>query len=167
MRLSNFLQNGFVCLDLRTCIDPPDEEEYDRERYVQKVKEAVIGDVVDLFDATGRVDNRNKLFLDLWNREKKACTAVGNGIAIPHIRSKKVKDVMIGFARSLEGVEFDAPDGEPVHFLIVVVGSSFQPDLYLKVYRQVAEMFRFDGVRNLLHETWSVSDVYRMFDGNY
>lgn len=165
MNLSPYLRNGFICLDMQTRIDPPEEEEYDRDQYVMQVKEAVIREVTGLFVETGRVDSSNKLFTDLWNREKKASTAVGHGIAIPHVRSKKVKDVMLGFGRSFEGFEFGAPDGERVHFVIVIVASAFEPDLYLKVYRQVAEMFRYDGIRAALEETWSESDVYRLFDG--
>jgi len=167
MRLSTYLRNGFICLDLSTHVEPPEEEDYDMGQHVMRVKEAVLGEVTDLFQETGLVDSRNKLYRDLWNREKKAGTAIGHGIAIPHIRSKKVRDVMIGFGRSAEGFDFGAPDDEKVHFIIAIIGSSFKPDLYLKIYKQVAEMFRYDGVRSALYETWSDSDVYRMFDGNY
>lgn len=167
MQLSTYLKAGFICLDMLTSVDPPDEEDYDQNQHVMRVKRAVLTEVTDLFEGTGRVDNRNKLFTDLWNREKKASTAVGHNIAMPHIRSKKVREVMIGFGRSHEGFEFGAPDGEKVHFIIAIIGSAFEPDLYLKVYRRVADLFRYDGIREQLYETWSESDVYRMFDGNF
>ncbi len=165
--MSNYLRNGFICLDMQTRIDPPEEDDYDKDGYIARVKKSVITEITELLYATGRVDNQNRLFNDLWNREKKASTAIGHGIAVPHIRSKKVRDCMLGFCRSIEGYEFDAPDGERVHFFIVVVGSAFEPERYIKVYKEIANMFRFDGVRAALHETWSESDVYRIFDGNF
>ncbi len=167
MRLATCLQRGFIRFELETNIEPPEEEDTGRQAYVTEVKKAVIGELADLLAETGHVGNRNKLFLDLWNREKKAATAVGNGIAIPHIRSRQVKEVVLGFARSYEGYEFDAPDGEPVHFFIVIVGPSYDPKLYLKVYKEVAKMFRFDGIRERLFDAWSEGEVYRLFDGKY
>jgi len=165
VRLSPYLQKGFIRFELETRVDPPEEEDYDPIKHVARVKEALIGEIADLLSATGHVANRNKLFLDLWNREKKASTAVGHGIAIPHIRTRQVKDVLLGFARSTEGYEFAAPDGEKVHFFVVIVGPSFDPDMYLKIYKAVAEMFRYDGVREKLADTWTEGEIYRLFDG--
>ncbi|MFH1279815.1 MAG: PTS sugar transporter subunit IIA [Candidatus Eisenbacteria bacterium] len=167
MRLSPYLQRGFIRFELEARVDPPEEEEYDRAKHVQGVKEAVIGELAGLLAATGNVGNASKLFKDLWNREKKASTAVGHGIAIPHFRTQQVKETILGFARSHEGYEFDAPDGGKVHFFIVVAGSAFEPEQYLKIYRGVAEMFRYDGIRERLFETWTEGEVYRLFDGKY
>jgi len=167
VRLSPYLQRGFIRFELESRIEPPEEEDYNREKYVLEQKEAVIGEIADLLAATGRVGNRNKLFLDLWNREKKASTAVGHGIAIPHIRTQQLKEVVLGFARSFEGYDWASPDGEPVHFFVVVVGSSFEPESYLKIYKAIAQMFRFDGIREKLFDVWSEGEVFRLFDGKY
>ena len=167
MRLSPFLQKGFIHFDLDVHVDPPEEEDYSEEKHRTEVKKAVIGEVARLVARTGLVGNESKLFLDLWNREKKASTAVGHGIAIPHIRSKQMRDVVLGFIRSSEGFDFDAPDGEKVHFFIVIVGSAFDSDLYLKVYRQVSQMFRYDGIREALFEAETEGEVFRLFDGKY
>lgn len=167
MRLSPYLQQGFIRFELETRLDPPEEEDYDWEKYVAGVKQAVIRELAGLLAETGLVGNANKLFLDLWNREKKASTAVGHGIAIPHIRSRQVKDVILGFARSREGYEFAAPDGEKVHFFIVIVGPAYDPDRYLKIYKAVSGMFRYDGIRERLFEASTEGEIFRLFDGNF
>ncbi|MFH1681982.1 MAG: PTS sugar transporter subunit IIA [Candidatus Eisenbacteria bacterium] len=167
MRLSPHLQKGFIRFELETRVDPPEEEEHDREKHVSRVKQEVIQELAGLLAGTGLVGNPNKLFLDLWNREKKASTAVGHGIAIPHIRSRHAKDVILGFARSSEGYDFDAPDGEKVHFFIVIVGPAYDPGAYLKIYKAVSQMFRYDGIRERLFEAWTEGEVYRLFDGHF
>jgi mannitol/fructose-specific phosphotransferase system IIA component (Ntr-type) len=167
VRLSPFLQNGFIRFDLDVRVGPPEEDEYNEEKHLLDVKKAVIEEVARLIAQTGLVGNESKLFLDLWNREKKASTAVGHGIAIPHIRSKQVRGVVLGFIRSREGYDFGAPDGEKVHFFIIIVGSAFDSDLYLKVYRQVSQMFRFDGIREALFAAETEGEIYRLFDGKY
>lgn len=152
---------------METHIEPPEEEDYDHDRYVQRVKEGVIRELSDLLVETGHVANASKLFRDMWNREKKASTAVGHNLAIPHIRTQQIKDVILGFARSTDGYDFGAPDGEKVHIFVVIAGSSFDSETYLKLYRGISEMFRFDAVRERLFEAWSEGEVYRLFDGKY
>lgn len=169
MRMSSYLRDGFVRLELEADVPPPvgEDGEVDRERHVREVKQAVLDEITGLFDATGNVDNRKRLFEDLWNREKKAGTGIGNGIAIPHVRSKKVRTTMLGFARSTAGYDWDAPDGKPVRTFIAIVGPSFDSDLYLRLYKEIAAMFKFDGLRKQLEETWNEHEVYQLFDGNY
>jgi len=167
MRLSPYLRDGFIRLELETEVPAPDEDDFDRDRYVRDVKLAVLEEIVGLFDATGNVDNRKRLLEDIWNREKKAGTAIGNGIAIPHVRSKKVRKPMLGFGRSSTGYDWGAPDGRPVQTLVAIVGPTFDPELYLRIYKEVADLFRFDGVRSQLEETWNEHEVFQLFDGNF
>ncbi len=167
MRLSPYLRRGFVRFELGT--KPPKLEETDLEpsRYVRWVKEQIINELADLLYATGNVSNRSKLFTDLWNREKKASTAVGRGVAIPHIRSKQVTEPVLGFVRCDKGVEFDAPDGEPVHYFVVIVGASYRPDLYMGIYKALAQIFTSDRIHETLEEVYVVGQIYRIFDGVY
>ncbi|MBD3162753.1 MAG: hypothetical protein GF346_10235, partial [Candidatus Eisenbacteria bacterium] len=75
MNLARLLKPELIKLEMETT--PPVEEERDeipRERYVWRIKEAVLGEIADLIAAGGRIGNRNRLFTDLLNREKKAST---------------------------------------------------------------------------------------------
>src|SRR5262245_33989401 len=109
MRMIQLLRKGFVCLELDFPEVEPLEDEQHRKRWVREQKEAVIRELVRLLDRTGRVNNKSALFHDLWNREKRQGTAIGMGIAIPHVRTLQVRQPLLGFARSSDGVAFDAP----------------------------------------------------------
>jgi PTS system fructose-specific IIC component len=53
-----------------------------------------------------------------------------------------VKEMVMAFARSTEGVEFFAVDGRPVHLVLVVVAPPYDDALYLKIYREMAGLLK-------------------------
>jgi mannitol/fructose-specific phosphotransferase system IIA component (Ntr-type) len=54
-------------------------------------------------------------------REELAGTGVGDQVAFPHARLAGLERPVLGFGRSLEGVDWDAPDGVPVHLVFLVL----------------------------------------------
>ena len=81
MQLTRYLRPAQVKLDLETRNDPEREAEVSPQRYLASLKESVLAELADLLDASGKVGNKSKLLTDLINRERKATTAVGKGIA--------------------------------------------------------------------------------------
>ena len=49
----------------------------------------------------------------LLERERLGSTGIGDGIAIPHAKSKSLESLFMGFGRSRKGVDFEATDGRP------------------------------------------------------
>ena len=107
---------------------------------VERIREGVIAEITDLFQVTGEVGNPRRLFRDLYNREKRAVTAVGQGIAFPHVRTLQVKSFLMAFGRSSEGLPFDAPDGAPVHLFFAMAAPPYDDKTYLRVYRSLATL---------------------------
>jgi PTS system nitrogen regulatory IIA component len=61
------------------------------------------------------------IFEALCEREKLGSTAIGKGVAIPHVRLVGL-DTMVGFFTRLERpIPFDALDGDPVDLLFVLL----------------------------------------------
>ena len=160
MNISRYMSESLIKLEMETVIDPP-EEEQSVERWRQQSKALILFELVDLLDTTGRVGNRNKLLQDFVNREKKATTGIGHGIAIPHIRSKHASEFMLGFARSSVGYDFDSLDNEPVHMFFVMASPPYDDSLYLKVFKALAEMLQYDTFRDELMSVWSPGEILR------
>lgn len=78
--------------------------------------------------------DRELLFEVLLAREKSGSTGVGDGIAIPHVRSPVVlavdrPSVTLGFLR--QPVELAAIDGKPVHTVFMIVAPTIRIHLSL------------------------------------
>src|SRR3990170_2725663 len=98
-RLTRYIKPPQVKLELDTAAPREVPEGWSQDRFVWSVKERVLSEIVDLLDASERVSNKSKLLTDLTNRERKDTTAVGDGIAIPHVRTMQAKEFTMCFAR--------------------------------------------------------------------
>jgi len=165
IRLTRWLKPPQVRLELSTRTPDETPEGWSRDRLVWSVKEPVLGELADLLETTGRIVNRTKLLTDLVNRERKSTTGIGEGIAIPHVRTMQAREFAICFARSTPGVEFGAIDGAPVHFFFAVVAPPYDDKLYLETYRSIGELFRAEGARKALLEADSEHEIIRIIGG--
>jgi PTS system nitrogen regulatory IIA component len=97
------------------------------------------------------------LILDmLMNRESLGSTGLGKGVAFPHGRSLAVKELTLLFARSTEGVEFDALDKKPTHlFFLIIAPPQDKENLYLQVLGHLVEVIKSAPVRKRLNEVAS------------
>ncbi|MEQ8763699.1 MAG: PTS sugar transporter subunit IIA [Planctomycetota bacterium] len=160
MRLPRYLKAEWIDLDLPTRPDPEVEEW--TPRLVQKLKEQTISDLVDMLEASGKIGNPTKLKNEMSLRERKAPTAIGQSIAIPHVRSMQAKEMVIGFARCAVGLPWDAPDEVPVRIFIPLVAPPYDDKLYLLVYQRLAEVLLEDWTIDALLEVEEPGEVIRI-----
>ena len=96
-------------------------------------KESVLRSVVETMRLPEEVD-RNFLLRVLLAREEMASTGVGEGIAIPHVRSPIVLHVarpMISLCFLDKPVDFGALDGQPVYALFTLISPTVRAHLHL------------------------------------
>ncbi len=96
-------------------------------------KFSVLQAVVDLMSLTEDVD-RSFLRQILLSREALGSTAVGNGIAIPHVRNPIVLHIsspMVSLCYLKHPVDFGALDGRPVHILFTLISPTVRTHLHL------------------------------------
>jgi PTS system nitrogen regulatory IIA component len=96
-------------------------------------KESALREVVQLLRLPGEVD-REFLLRVLLAREALASTAVGDGIAIPHVRNPVVLHIdrpAISLCFLDQPIEFGALDGLPVHTLCTIISPTTRAHLHL------------------------------------
>ena len=165
------LSSESMRFELHTTLEPESPpEDFDPEdgRNVERIREGVIAEMCELLDAAdGSIGNPNRLYRDLLNREKRAGTAIGDGIAIPHVRTLQARHFTMAFARSREGLPFLAIDGRPVHLFFAMVAPPHEDRTYLKVYRSLATCLlqpeTIDGFMQAesANEAWTALDAFR------
>lgn len=74
-------------------------------------------------------------------REQEFGTAVGNGLAIPHVRLKGISRPVLVFARSAAGLDWNAPDGQPVHYIFLLVTPADAQDVHVQILSSIAKAF--------------------------
>jgi mannitol/fructose-specific phosphotransferase system IIA component (Ntr-type) len=161
MNLARLVCPGLIRIELATQMPLEPEEPYSQERFLWSVKEAVIGELADLLAVSGRIGNVNRLRNDLVNREKKATTGLSDGFAVPHVRTREAREFILGFARSSSGIAFGSLDGQPTHLFFPMVSPPYDDQLYLRIYKQLAEAVTFRGARQKLMEARDEGEILR------
>ncbi len=101
------------------------------------------------------------LLLDmLVNRESLGSTAIGKGVAFPHGRSLAIQELTVLFARSADGVDFNALDSKPTHlFFLIIAPPQDKENLYLQVLGHLVELIKSAALRKKLMEVKTFSEL--------
>lgn len=93
---------------------------------------------------------RSNVYDALFAREKMGSTGLGLGIAIPHGRIKGLKEARGAFFRLDSPVQFDAPDGQPVNLVFVLLVPEAASEHHLQLLSELAQMFSDKNFREKL-----------------
>jgi nitrogen PTS system EIIA component len=106
---------------------------------------------------------RSNVYDALFAREKMGSTGLGLGIAIPHGRIKGLKEARGAFLRLATPVQFDAPDGQPVSLVFVLLVPEAATEHHLQMLSELAQMFSDKAFREQLTAAPDAAAVYALF----
>ena len=106
---------------------------------------------------------RSVIYDALFAREKMGSTGLGLGIAIPHGRIKGLKEARGAFFRLAAPVPFDAPDGQPVDLVFVLLVPEAASEHHLQLLSELAQMFSDKTFREKLAAAPDTAAVYALF----
>jgi nitrogen PTS system EIIA component len=104
---------------------------------------------------------RASVFDSLFARERLGSTGLGHGVAVPHGRIKGLERACAAFARLAQPVAFDAPDGQAVDLLVVIVVPEQATQQHLDILAEVAQRLSDANVVNALR---TETDALRIHD---
>jgi PTS system nitrogen regulatory IIA component len=94
-------------------------------------------------------------------RERQGTTALGCGMAIPHVFVDHVPSAHLVVARSVAGVPMRAPDGKPIRLFFCIVACEAARGEYLHMLKTIARVARDAYWRRYLEK---VASAARIFD---
>lgn len=106
--------------------------------------------------------SRNIVFDSLFAREKLGSTGLGQGIAIPHGRIKGLKTAIGAVVRAQNPIPFDAPDGENVRLIFVLLVPERATDEHLQILSELAQMFCDKPFRESLFGAATAEDMHQL-----
>jgi PTS system fructose-specific IIC component len=161
--LHRHLREESILLDLDERLDIPDDLEDASVRTKTEFKKQILKVLVELFEASGAIVNPSKCLTDLVNREAKATTGLGGGMAMPHVRTLQAKEFIVAVMRSDRGLYFNSLDGQPVHVFVGMVGPPYDDKTYLKMMSTVAKAMKEELLLPLVMESWTPSQIMGEF----
>ena len=123
------------------------EEEHIAVGFSADTKENAIRKLADLMIRTHHLDvDRKEFVTGILEREAKSSTCLGEGLAVPHgILAEGTSMVgVMGISRN--GLNFDTPDGKPVHCMVLLATPESERDRHLQVMAGLAGSIGQDPV---------------------
>ncbi len=77
---------------------------------------------------------------EAWEREGTMPTGLPNGIAIPHARVEGLAKPVVALARTLDGVDFDAPDGSRAKLIFLILTPKGDSSAQLEILSGIARL---------------------------
>ncbi|MEE8149548.1 MAG: PTS sugar transporter subunit IIA, partial [candidate division Zixibacteria bacterium] len=127
-------------------------------------KDGVIEELVDLINDSNMVSDREMLLKDIKDREELVTTGIGYGVAFPHAKTKSVKGIVIAFARSNQGIDFEAIDHKPVHLFFIIAAPEDAIGAHLNVMSRLSYLMKSEENRQKLMTVTSPGEVLELID---
>jgi PTS system nitrogen regulatory IIA component len=109
-----------------------------------------------------KVTSVEELLQVLLDREKLGSTGIGEGIAIPHGRLKKLKKFFISFGRSVKGVDFDSIDRKPSQLFFLVMAPENSAVDNLKLLSRIVTLLKEPSFKKRLMEAPSRKELFKV-----
>ena len=124
--------------------------------------EAVIGELAEAMSTNRFVSNPSALVEAAMERESVLSTAVGNGLAFPHVRGVEGGGLTLALGVSKKGFKYDAA-GTIVHLVFFSVIPVAVSPFYMRLMAVLAEAFSKESNRDALLEAKSSAELWKAF----
>jgi PTS system nitrogen regulatory IIA component len=126
-------------------------------------KRDVLVALADNLAQAPQVKNREELITEILKREELMSTAIGRGIAIPHVRLSSVTDMVMSVGISRRDIlDFQVLDDEPVRLVFMIAAAYNQHAYYLQTLSFFSARLKSRHLREALLNTTTTDEVYRL-----
>jgi fructose-specific phosphotransferase system IIA component len=123
MKLTEFLKPEFCVMDLKS-----------------GNKEAAIRELVSVLEASGKIRDKEDFIRHIMERERLGSTGIGKKVAIPHAPTQSVEGLVVAFGRSINGIDFQALDGNEVNLIFLLGTNPGELGTYLKFLATLSKL---------------------------
>ncbi len=127
-------------------------------------KKDALDKMVALMAKSGKINDVETYRKGVYAREEESTTGIGEGIAIPHCKSKAVSRPGLAAMVVNEGVEFDALDGEKVHLIFLIAAPDTEDNVHLDVLSKLSVLLMDENFTASLRKAESVEEFLQVID---
>ena len=110
-----------------------------------------------------QVKMSNELAVEILKREELMSTAIGRGIAIPHVRLSSVTDLVMSVGISkCDIIDFQAIDDVPVRILFMIAAAYNQHEYYLQTLSFFSSKLKNKELRDALLAVNDPMEAYKL-----
>ena len=127
-------------------------------------KKEAIEVLVDLMDKEGYLNDKEEYKNEVLKREELSTTGIGDGIAIPHGKTKAVKCAGLSSMVVKDGVDFDSLDGNKANLFFMIAAPEEANNLHLDVLARLSTILMDEEFRNTLINAKDKKEFLKLID---
>ena len=124
-------------------------------------RDGAIEELVSSLDKAGKLEKSDGKAITraVIKRENEASTGMGKGVAVPHVKHKAVKDVVVAIGQSEAGIDFSALDKQLVYSVILLISPANEPDKHLQAMENIFRNLQYEKFRRFLRQCRSADQI--------
>ena len=127
----------------------------------QTSKHDALVELADVLATAPQVKDGAELTQEILKREELMSTAIGRGIAIPHVRLSSVTDLVMAVGVCRKTIpDFQTIDDQPVNLLFMIAAAYNQHSYYLKTISHFSAKFKDKDLRDAMLSSLNEKEVY-------
>ena len=124
-------------------------------------KHDALVELADVLATAPQVKDGQELTQEILKREELMSTAIGRGIAIPHVRLSSVTDLVMAIGVCRKPIEdFQTLDDQPVNLLFMIAAAYNQHSYYLKTISHFSAKFKDKDLRDAMLGALNEKEVF-------
>jgi PTS system fructose-specific IIC component len=142
IKLSLLLKEKYIDLDLKA-----------------DSKKKLLLEFVGCVSKAAGIKDRKAFLSAILKRERLGSTGIGNGVAIPHAKSKKINKFILAFARKNEGIDFGALDGAKTYIFFMLGSPEEKVGEHLKILSEISQLAKDKFVVELFKKAKNKKEI--------
>jgi mannitol/fructose-specific phosphotransferase system IIA component (Ntr-type) len=142
------------------------EEEDINFPFMAENKAEAISGLLEILVKRGKIkqSDHKAILQEFLYREKIQSTGIGDNIAIPHIRSDKVNELVCAMGIIPDkGIDFSAIDSKEVNIIFLFISPADDSSIHLKLLSEIAFICRNPKNRDIIKSLSSKKDIVNFF----
>lgn len=123
-------------------------------------------ELAEVLATAPQIKDAGELKQQILKREELMSTAIGRGMAIPHVRLSSVTDLVMAVGICKKPIEFQAIDDKPVSLMFMIAAAYNQHSYYLKTISNFAAKFKQDDLIQKIIDSESETEVFELLQNN-
>ena len=127
-------------------------------------KKEALNQIINLINQTGNITNKEEYKQIVFKREEQGTTGIGEGIAIPHGKSSKVKKASLAAMLIPNGVDFEALDDKKVNLMFLIAAPETKDNIHLEVLSRLSALLMDENFREKLKRSKTPKEFLNYID---
>lgn len=146
MKINDLLQKNLMIMDLQATDKQSAIEEMVQRLYEEKI-----------------ISNIEEFKAGILAREAQTSTGLGDGVAMPHAKNAAVLQPAVLFAKSPQGLDYEALDGEPTSLFFMIAAPEGANDTHLQALAALSGRLIDADFLTKLNQAQTPDDVQMLF----